>query len=114
LWESRFRHDVCGGRLTERVDRVEHLRSFGVGFLLECVAAGFVSLLGQRDHELLGCRGVAGDSVEDSDSVSGEHVAAGPFENDYLANFPFNLVALAVFQSEGRRLDAVRDIEDER
>jgi len=35
-----------------------------------------------------------------------------------LANFPFNLVAflvaLAVFQSEGRRLDAVRDIEDER
>jgi hypothetical protein len=35
-----------------------------------------------------------------------------------LANFPFNLVAflvaLAVVQSEGRRLDAVRDIEDER
>jgi hypothetical protein len=32
-------------------------------------------------------------------------------------NFPFHLaflVALAVFQSEGRRLDAVRDIEDER
>jgi hypothetical protein len=28
-------------------------------------------------------------------------------------NFPFNLVALAAFQSEGRRLDAVRDIEDD-